>query len=285
MVFRVLFAEYYRVQPAGHWVEGQFLQSYVPGDVVNYLLLVFNFTGPSGLFNNAYWSLPVEFQYYLIFPVLILSLRYFSFAGPVIIAALLYVLPRTGLAGGDGDVFFNLAFVFCGGVIIGDLYMRSDRRIKLHYGIALFLVLLSVAITVRHGVLPLPDLPVVSNKWNVFGLIGIAVVFVVLFTRFRTEGRIKTFLKHYGTISYSTYLYHNIFVGTSVLLIVNLGIHTPYTRILLTATLAVLGTYVAAVLSYKYVEKPSIALGRKLSKLRLSTAKTTQAAALGRDKR
>ena len=66
-----LFREWYVGNPE-FWVAEQFTKEYSGSDVALYSLLAFNFSGPGGLFNNAFWSLPVEFQYYLIFPILCL---------------------------------------------------------------------------------------------------------------------------------------------------------------------------------------------------------------------
>ena len=74
----------------------------------------------------------------------------------------------------------------------------------------------------------------------------------------------ELFLKHYGTISYSTYLYHNLFVAIAVLIIINFNIYDGLTRIAFTFSFTFIATYVLAIFSFKYIEKPFIVIGRNL---------------------
>jgi len=73
-------------------------------------------------------------------------------------------------------------------------------------------------------------------------------------------------LKQYGEISYSTYLYHNIFIGASVLIIVNTGLYGDEIKLFFTFFLTLFFSYFAALYSYRYIELPRINLGRQLIK-------------------
>ena len=264
MLFREYFSNHY-ITPLGHWVEQQFLASYSAADALSYAMLTFNLTGPEGLFNNAFWSLPVEFQYYLIFPLLVLSLRS-GIIGPLAIGALLYLVPRTGLIDIDDDTVFLLAFSFCGGVAVGYLYTNFDVSIRGRTGFALLSILLLFISLITNGFIPLPDIPLLAERWNWYGGIAIISVYLVLITRFDLHNRMEAFLSHYGNISYSTYLYHNIFVGLSVLFMVNMGIHDGSLKLFLTFSFTLLATYVVASLSYRYIERPFIGIGRSMVK-------------------
>ena len=94
LLFRPLFNLWYS-DPTGHWIEKQFMASFNLSDFISYITLTSNLFGERGLFNNAYWSLPVEFQYYLLFPLAILLTRHLGTIGPIFLALLLYSIPKT----------------------------------------------------------------------------------------------------------------------------------------------------------------------------------------------
>jgi peptidoglycan/LPS O-acetylase OafA/YrhL len=262
--FGCIFSAVY-TDPQNHWIEKQFLSDYSVNDLFSYLFFTFNITGPGGFFNNAYWSLPVEFQYYIIFPVIVASLK-FGVIGPVILGVALYFLPKLGLVDFDRNIVFNLAFSFCGGVLVGYIYKKTKIRIKPILGVTLLLALASVASAIARSYIVLPDIPIVSGIWNWYGCIAIVTVFVALVTKINLYSNIERFLKHYGTISYSTYLYHNIFVAIAVLFIIHFEIYDSNLRLFTVFFFTLVTSYLLANLSFLYVEKPSIAFGRSIIK-------------------
>ncbi len=264
IIFSFIFIQFY-TNPQGYWIEKQFLAEYSFIDIIKYLALIFNFTGPSGLFNNAFWSLPVEFQYYLIFPLIVFAIKTTGIAGPLVISAIFYVTAKLGVYDAfDRDTVFTLAYSFCGGVIIGYLYLNYSLRLNVTIGLLLLTFAISLLISIERAFIQLPSFPIIGDKWTWRGLVGIVIVFITLFTKFSVHTKIDAFLKHYGTISYSTYLYHNLFIGMAVLLLIEFEIYDSSTRLLLTAIFAFFLNYIAAVMSYKYIEKPFISLGRDL---------------------
>lgn len=265
ILFIPLFREFYAM-PTGAWIEGQFLRDYGLSDIGKYLLLVFNITGPSGLFNNAYWSLPVEFQYYLIFPLITLMLARFGLAGPVLVGGGLFLAGKSNLVPYDRLHFFTLAYSFCGGVLIAYLYRISSIRFSPRMTLPALAACLAVASAVTNHWLPLPDVPFFSNDWNWLVSMALISVSLVLFTRFRIPLGMERFMIHYGTISYSTYLYHNLFIALSVLAIIHYGIEDADAKMWLIFLTAAIGSYFTARLSYRYIEAPSIRLGRTLER-------------------
>ncbi len=263
IVFGFIFAKWY-VDPQGHWIEKQFLYSYSISDVVSYVTLTSNIVGPGGLFNNAYWSLPVEFQYYMIFPLIVTTLEFAGVIGPISLGVAVYLLPKLGFFKFDTDTVFNLAFTFCGGVLVGHIYKRTQFRINSIVGIAALVMLIVLSIGISHSYISLPDMPIISGKWNWYGGIAIAAVYIAIVTKINIHNRIESFLKHYGTISYSTYLYHNLFVATAVLLTIHFDIHDADSRLWLVFFFTLIASYIAATISYTYVENPFISLGRKI---------------------
>ena len=262
LLFRNVFAMMYS-NVEGYWIEKQFLESYSLADLWSYLSLSFNILGSSGLFNNAYWSLPVEFQYYLIFPVIVLSIKFMGLAGPIIIAVVLYLLPKYGIVNFKSNMFFILAFSFCGGVLVGHIYETYPVRIWNKLGIVIILFAIFSASAITNSFVVLPDFPVISGVWNWYGGLAILCVYLVMVTRIKINLKLQDCLERFGKISYSLYLYHNLFIGISTLLIINLKIHDGLFRFFFTFIFTFILTYYVSLLSFKYVERPSISLGRK----------------------
>ncbi len=259
--FSPIFSNLY-TQPQGHWIEQQFLSSYSLYDVISYLTLTFNISGPDGLFNNAYWSLPVEFQYYIIFPIIVASIKYVGLLGPIFIGLVLYLVPRFGLIEFDENNVFILAYSFCGGVLIGHIHQKSSFRIKGVFGLSSLAILFILISAIKNSYVSLPDIPLLSELWNWYIGIALASVFIALFTKVNIHNKAESILKHYGTISYSTYLYHNLFIAIAVLVIIRFEVYESDLRLFLTFLFAFIASYWAASVSYTYIEKPSIKLGR-----------------------
>jgi len=263
VLFGYVFAESY-IEPKGLWVEKQFLAPFSGMDVIKYLGLVFNLTGPSGLFNNAYWSLPVEFQYYLIFPVLVAAIRLVGWIGPTVIALGLYFFPRLGIIDIASNQVFTLSLSFCGGVVVGYLYHKISWRAGWLVGAGGVVLGLVAVSGVSNQYITIPDVPMISNLWNFYAIVATMMVFIVLFSRFSLNDRLQAFLHYYGTISYSTYLYHNLFIAIAILIVVNTEWLTGNSQLAFVFCFAMVTTYYAAKLSYTYIEKTFIDLGRKL---------------------
>ena len=271
LVFIQVFKYFYLHEPRGLWIEFLANSDFSFANILQYLSLTSNLTGPNNIINVAYWSLPVEFQFYIIFPLLIAAILFARTPGIIFIAIILYLIGAFQLIEIDRYEVFTLAFTFCGGVLIGYLYTekRVNLQIGMRFGIALLISLFILAAAVRNNYFHLPKHIFYNQQlnWNLYGLLAILCVFVVLYTKFDIkESFITRFLKQYGEISYSTYLYHNIFVGISVLIIVNTGLYGDEIKLFFTFFLTLFFSYFAAIYSYRYIELPGINLGRQLIK-------------------
>lgn len=262
--FTFVFKHYY-IEPKGNWIEGQFLTDFQFTDVISYLTLTFNINGEKGLFNNAYWSLPVEFQYYLIFPILILLLKYTGIIGPVIVAAICYAVFRFDVSPLADSKVLMLAFTFIGGVLVGTLYTKTSWRMPNLLAAVLVITFFVVTSLVSNGLITFSNWPIISNLWIFLGLSSISLVAIILFSNIDLPKTLSLFFYKYGEISYSVYLYHNLLIGVAVLLLIQFEVFNPYVRLGIVIFFGgVLGYYIAQ-LSYKYIELPSIGFGRKLN--------------------
>jgi peptidoglycan/LPS O-acetylase OafA/YrhL len=264
ILFQPIFSSFY-TELQGFWIEKQFVTPYSLNDIVQYLFLSQNVIGTGGLFNNAYWSLPVEFQYYLIFPLLIVSLKYMKFLGPLVIGLVLYLIYKFNLSHFSQTTVFMLGFSFCGGVTIGYIYKQLISKRKpftLKFATTLLLLSFILASLITNNVVKLPDYPIISGIWNWYILLSFIAVTAVLFGRIHLHTKVKILLNACGNISYSAYLFHNIIIAALILFCIQFNIMGEWLLfVVFTGTL--ISTYYIAELSFKHIEKRGISLGRK----------------------
>tara|TARA_B100000809_G_C15070160_1_gene505685 strand:- start:158 stop:1312 length:1155 start_codon:yes stop_codon:yes gene_type:complete len=264
-LFQPFFISFYP-EIQGFWIEHQFITAYSATDIMQYLLLVSNVSGKMGLFNNVYWSLPVEFQYYLIFPLLIISLRYINVFGPLLVGLLLYFIYTFELSNFVDTKIFMLGFSFCGGVLIGHIYAlfkKKETPLRLPFATSILLSSFMLASLITNSIITLPDIPIISGIWNWYILLSFFAVISVLFGQIHLPSLIQKALKISGDISYSAYLYHNIIIAILVIFCIQFSIKDDLQLlIILLGTLA--GTYYIANLSFIHIEKKGIATGKKI---------------------
>lgn len=260
LVFREIFRTYHN-EISGHWIEAQFLAEYTMVDLLSYLLLVNNFLGTPELFNNAYWSLPIEFQYYIFFPFFILALKSCGIRVLVLIGAsiflLRYCVPE------NYTLLFTLAPAFVGGIIAAHIYRVSSIRIPLKASILLCTAIIALASCLTHVWHDELPIPILGELWVQYVLLSVLTVFLLLIAVGEVAALPRKVLHFLGEISFSVYLFHNLFVGIIYLL---LSDHTglPGTqRFFVIFPFTLLCTLAISTLVYRYVEKPFIALGSR----------------------
>jgi peptidoglycan/LPS O-acetylase OafA/YrhL len=260
-LFRSLYGE-----PLGHWVETQFFTPASLTDLLKYLGLVFNITGPAELYNNAFWSLPVEFQYYLMFPLFLLSMRALSIFGPVLIAGGLFFLGRSGILPLDSNLVLELGFTFAAGMVLGHVYTRWSFRLNRELALLLITVITALASLMSNDVVPIEVYRIIPSEWVFYGLCGVALVSIVLFSDIQLPDPFLKPALYLGKISYSLYLYHNLLIAVAVLGLIHFEIQGDWTRTLWVCVWAFGGSLALAALSYRWIEEPAIRLGKRMNR-------------------
>ncbi|MDT0593610.1 acyltransferase family protein [Glaciecola petra] len=271
MAFMPIFQTYY-VTPRDNWIESQFLSDWSFIDLMGYLTLTFNIQGPNGLFNNAYWSLPVEFQYYLVFPLLVLSMRYTSIFGPIVIAVVSYIVHREGYISMESTWVFMLAFTFCFGIVFAYLYERIKIRLHAALGLLLFACFFIACTLTQQGYIDFGTLPVISNPFGFNGIFGLLCMGALLFTNF-TFDKGHTLIKPFywlGEISYSLYLYHNLVIGALTIICIQFAWPTVLESATLIFLIVMPISMIIAKISYETIEVSGIKLSRNIAKKLLS---------------
>lgn len=245
------------------WLADQFLKPYELQDIFSYLLFIFNFTGPYGLFNNAFWSLPVEFQYYLLLPLLVVLLHRYGVLALLVAILLSHFMYKINFSFIDSSLLFRLFFTFAAGIYAGYLYQQSRIRLSAWLTLPALCGLTAAVLLLSDDKLKSWPLP---SEWIIYGAIAVCCVILVVLTPLRLPRMIDKIFRFYGDISYSLYLFHNLVIALVVLIFVQYAEWLAPYKLFFLLTASFLLSTVLAWCCYKYLELPFIRIGRNLGR-------------------
>lgn len=186
------------------------------------------FTGRPWL-NPVYWTLAVEFQYYLLiaflFGLVVSAKRYWRLLFFAAFLGASLVAPKT-----ESYIFYYTGF-FLAGILLFQFYCLIVSQTE-------FLILLLITC----GVL-------FYRQGLILFLLTIATVAIILFVK-----KVPAFLKWLGTISYSLYLLHPL-IGGRIMNITEAVVNDQTIRGAM-VFVALAGSVIAAALYYRFIEKP-----------------------------
>ncbi|SAC66349.1 acyltransferase 3 [Enterobacter cloacae] len=246
-------------EPKGIWIDNIALPySFV--DVFMHLFLLYDLIGNPYIINGAFWSLPVEFRYYLLFPLALFLMRK-SGAWPVIVLSMIlacsvYFMPWKP----SMPHFFLLAPSFFGGMLAAYFYEKKGSPLK--FGPFIILFSFGLASLVWEFREDLPNQYKVLRYYNINILLCISIVYFSLRTNvINYNENTKMTLGFLGNVSYSLYLLHQLVLTFVFILCMRLGI-TGDAKIIFIFPITVAIALLLAWASYRYIEKPGVKLGR-----------------------
>jgi peptidoglycan/LPS O-acetylase OafA/YrhL len=197
------------------------------------------------------WSLAMEEQFYVVWPLLLLLLL--RVRKPAVILAVLAAAGLAAWAVVGSDQPYN-PLIRAGGLLVGCLVaFLVEKRPWQNTGLAYAAVLVFIACVTAESMGLVPrelTLPVVS----------LTLPFVILHLAFGSGPLVRLLssrvLVHLGVLSYGLYLWHYVVLAALGML----GYKYGLTMALIAAGI----TYVAAVLSFRFVEQPILQLKARI---------------------
>lgn len=234
------------------------------GDLATHLTLAQTwFPDRIGTINGSLWSVSLEAQLYLVFPLVLVALRRWGFL-PVFLAALVISIGWEALAYshtlrafapviGDNHVLPDRLVQFCGGALCAALLAR--RRIPSRpILIGVCLAFVAVGIVLNTVVVSIGS----STVWAIASM-----ALVLLVTGRVGEALSRTPLHPLGRVSYSFYLMHQPILLLLAVPVALMG-GSWWVQALIGGIVAIAACWGVAIVMYRLVEDPSHRWSRRV---------------------
>lgn len=220
-------------------------------------------------FNVAFWSLVQEMRISLIYPLVALIVLRFSFLRAFLLGLLLVSICGTGMV--HSRHWYLATGCYLGMFILGAALAQHFNMVlgwfKRSISIRIIAAIFCVMLQTMESKLP----PRFFHPWWILPASALQVVTVLILAMSTATFRrflLLTPLRWLGKVSYSLYLLHGTVLYSMVCLFWDRVNHP----LLLFSAVAV--SLILSEFFYRYVEVPSIALGRKLTQQRASNPTT-----------
>jgi peptidoglycan/LPS O-acetylase OafA/YrhL len=220
-------------------------------------------------YNSAglFWTLSLEWQYYLIFPVFtwVQGLKNFKTAF-IAFACIFTIIPLTIIILSPGDAsrltdqilfrFFEFAF----GMLAGKLFYKNnkDRKINILLFFPLLVIVYLGRLLISKNVLEIFATYNSFIKWVGFSVMGFgfaAILYWGLHQKWLSKVFNFTGLSYLGTLSYSFYLWHGLVIQLFAQYFIRYGL-LPITNVFITFICTIILLLPISFISYRYLEKP-----------------------------
>lgn len=257
-----------------------------PGAVLWYVSLLFGFNAEYVLgYVGVSWSIGVEFVFYLLFPVIVTFVRGVRSAGLLFLATLVVSYDYQGLLQAHPPAAPNywalnpilFSSCFSAGVLLYFVYRALEPRwaalrpsLFSIVHIVAFLFVLTIAAATYWLQPPIePQALPVWYWWKVHSWIPFFVLLLAYVLAFQNNLLTNVVTLYLGKLSYSIYMVHSLFIYhllRPLFQSINESFG-PYS-FFACAAIALGLTIGASALLYRYVERPGIALGGRLTRAR-----------------
>lgn len=234
-------------------------------DIAAHITFVFNFFSSVAPINPVYWTLPIEFQLYLLYILVLFLLKRMRMEkilvwtllleGSMFLLVLLFWWKGVNVS---NFMIFNtpLAFWFDWmiGAYVAQQYLNGKRSFSRWVLIA----------TSAGLVMSLVYLPFTYFRYMFGALLGAYLIDVAVRKKYTTK--IARLFSWFGHISYSLYLWHLPVMSTAVSWLIRKKfiLNTPLSRLWVELGALIVIVIPLSYLTYRFVEVPGISLGKKL---------------------
>lgn len=270
-----LFSKMGNLNGLGTWVQTKWTEDPSVVSILQHFLLLGNFETTT--YNPAIWSLVQEMRISIIFPLLVLLVVKWKTKHVIAIGITLSLIGCSNVifefqssAGNHTSLFDTLHYIFM--FLIGSILAKNKALLILQYQnyshkFKVVIIIMAfgfylysrVAYMVPHlfGYELITEIMTYIRDWGI--AIGAGMFIIIAISSEKIAGYLRgRLLSMNGKLSYSTYLYH------SPILLVLFSVFNGLLNHWITFALSIVLTYLFAYLSWKFIELPSIKIGRKI---------------------